>query len=110
MKQVIAFIQPFRVEKVIDALHGIDGLSGATVTEARGFGRGRAKRAGAEALFGTVPRARIEVMVPDSLADTVVTAIRSVAHTGNPGDGKVYVLGLERAVRISSGEEGEAAV
>ena len=110
MKQVIAFIQPFRVEKVIDALHGVTGLSGATVTEVRGFGRGRGKHAGPEALFGTVPRARIDVMVKDGLVDLVVAVIRDTAHTGNRGDGKVFVLPVERAMRISTGEEGEDAV
>lgn len=84
---MIAFIQPFRVEKVIDALHAVEGLSGATVTEVRGFGRGRGRRAGPEALFGAVTRARIDVMLPDALVDRVVATIRDAAHTGQRGDG-----------------------
>jgi nitrogen regulatory protein P-II 1 len=110
MKQVIAFIQPFRVEKVVEALHGVAGLSGATVTQVRGFGRGRGRHASVEALLGTVERARIDAMVPDALADEVVGIIRDTARTGNRGDGKVFVVPLERAVRISTGEEGEEAV
>lgn len=113
MKMIVAFVQPFMAEKVVSALHEVEGLSGATFTEVRGFGRARA--AGAievteEDLFGTVPKIRIEAMVSDGLADRVARAIRDSAHTGNRGDGKVYVIPLERALRITTGEEGERAV
>ena len=111
MKHVMAFIQPFMADKVVDALHQVTGLAGASLSDVRGFGRGRSgKRSGSEELFGTVPRVRVDVMVPDALVEMVVRAIQSVAHTGQRGDGKVYVTSLERAVRISTGEEGEAAV
>jgi nitrogen regulatory protein P-II 1 len=108
MKQIIAFVQPFMADKVVDALHAVKGLPGATVTECRGFGRGRARTQGREDLLGTVPRVRIDAMVPDGIVDEVVKTIREAAHTGNRGDGKVYVAPLEDAVRISTGEEGEA--
>lgn len=110
MKQVIAFIQPFMADKVVDALHAVQGLAGATVTDCRGFGRGRAKTAAPEELLGTVRRVRLDVMVTDGVVDQVVKTIRDTAHTGNRGDGKVYVVPLERAVRISTAEEGDAAV
>ena len=111
MKHVMAFIQPFMAEKVIDALHQVPGLSGGSFSEVRGFGRGRqGKKGGSEEIFGTVPRVRVDVMVPDTLVDVVVKTIQAAAHTGNRGDGKVYVATLDRAVRISTGEEGEAAV
>ena len=113
MKAVIAFVQPFMAEKVVQALHGVPRLSGASFTEVRGFGRGRAQGAidaTEEELIGTVSKVRVEVMVPDDLEDQVVRAIQQAGHTGNRGDGKVYVASLERAVRISTGEEGELAV
>lgn len=110
MKQVIAFVQPFMVQKVVDALHAIQGLSGATFAEVRGFGRGRSAKGDEETLLGTTVRMRVDVMVPDPLVDAVVQAIREAAHTGHRGDGKIYVTAIERAIRISSGEEGERAV
>ncbi len=113
MKMIVAFVQPFMAEKVVAALHVVEGLSGATFTEVRGFGRGRGARASdvtEEELLGTVPKVRIEAMAPDGLVDRVVCAIRDSAHTGNRGDGKVYVIPLERALRITTREEGEGAV
>ena len=112
MKMVIAFVQPFMAGKVIQALHGIEGLSGATCTRVQGFGRGRGRTAEhrREEVEGTVAKLRIEAMIPDRLERVVVEAIRHTAHTGRKGDGKVYVVPLERALRISTGEEGEAAV
>ena len=112
MKTVIAFVQPFMAEKVIQALHGIEGLSGATCTRVQGFGRGRSRTAEGrrEDLLGTSVKMRIDAMIPDHLERDVVEAIRHAAHTGRKGDGKIFVLPLERAIRIRTGEEGEAAV
>ena len=111
MKHVIAFIQPFMADKVVDALHEVTDVAGASFSDVRGFGRGRrGRKAGSEEIFGTVPRVRVDVMVPDTLVDVVVKTIQAAAHTGNRGDGKVYVAALEHAVRISTGEEGDAAV
>ena len=117
MKVVIAFIQPFMAGKVVEALHAIPGLSGASFTDVRGFGRGRAKDEAKpteaeveEELLGTLAKVRVEAMVPDALADLVVQTIQDAAHTGTRGDGKVYVSSIEHAVRISTGEEGERAI
>ena len=117
MKMVIAFVQPFMAEKVVQALHAVTGLSGATFTDVRGFGRGRTKDETElteaeveEQLLGTLPKVRVEAMIPDELEDLVVRTIEAAAHTGNRGDGKVYVSSIERAVRISTREEGEQAV
>ncbi len=113
MKLVIAFIKPFMAPDVVQALHGVKGLSGATFTEVRGFGRGRAQAAPPsteEELLGTAPHIRVEVFVPDSLEDTVLQVIQKSAHTGNRGDGKVYVIPASRALRIGTGEEGEIAI
>lgn len=112
MKYIIAFVQPFMADKVVHALHAIDGLSGATFTRVRGFGRGRAKASpfSAEGIVGTSDKLRVEAMVPDALEDRVVQAIVAAAHTGKIGDGKVYVTAVERAVRIRTGETGDVAV
>lgn len=110
MKMVIAYVQRAAAARVIDALHKVPGLSGATLTEATGFGRGRSELPEPEVLYGAAPRVRVEVMIRDEMEDTVVRAIRNAANTGRRGDGKVYVADIERAVRIASGEEGDAAV
>ena len=115
MKMVIAYIQPFTVEKVIKALQDIPGVPGASVMECRGFGRGRAKGESAAlatevAQYGTLRKLRLETMIPDELEERVVRAIREAAVTGVRGDGKVYVASIERAMRIRTAEEGNAAL
>ena len=104
MKKIEAFIKKHRLDEVARALHHVKELSGMTVTNARGFGRGRG---GSEA--HPTPE-MIEVFCPDALADEVLTAIERAAHTGLRGDGKAYLLPVEQAVRISTGERGDAAV
>jgi len=111
MKMVIAFIQPFMAPDVVLALHRVPGLTGATFTDVKGFGRGRPTDSPtSEVLFGTADRIRIEVAVPADCEQVVVRAIQEAAHTGNRGDGKIYVLPVDRAVRIATGEEGDAGV
>lgn len=111
MKIVIAFVQPFMASQVIQALHEVPGVTGASYGLVRGFGRGRSRTtAMQEALEGGVEKMRFEVMIDDGLEEEVVRAIRTAASTGNDGDGKVYVTSLDRAVRISTGEEGPGAV
>ena len=111
MRMVIAFVQPFMAPQVVGALHQVPGLTGATFTDAHGFGRGRPTDAPtSEVLYGTAAKVRIEVMVRDDLEEVVVRAIREAAHTGNRGDGKIYVLPVARALRIATDEEGDEAV
>lgn len=113
MKMIIAFIQPHRLDRVTRALEHVVAFPGMTVTEARGFGREKLeveaedRRASLEDYTDTV---RIEVVAHDGQVDAVVKAITEAAHTGQRGDGKVFVLPVERAVRIHTGEEGEGAV
>lgn len=109
-RMVVAYVQPHRAQAVLDALHRVPGVTGATLVHAHGFGRGRAGEAAPENVAGTSARARIEVVVPEALEDLVVGAVRDAAHTGQRGDGKVYVLPVGRAVRVSTGEEGETAI
>ena len=110
MKLVIAFIQPFMAQQVIQALHALPGVSGASFTEVRGFGRGRDDVAVPEVLYGAAKRVRVEVAARDDVSVSVVDAIRRAAHTGNRGDGKIFVSHIETAIRISSGDEGDAAI
>lgn len=105
MKVIVAFIRPAKEEAVREALHELPGLTGASFSDVRGFGRGRS-RVGDEDIVGAAPRVRVEVMANDLLANSVESTIASVAHTGKRGDGKVYVLPLAAARRISTGETG----
>ena len=112
MKLVIAVIKPHKLDDVRDALAPL-GVAGMTVTEARGYGRQKGHAEiyrGAEYTTNLLPKARIEIMVDDGLADQVVEAIRRGAHTGRIGDGKIYVASLGPAVRISTGETGADAL
>ena len=110
MKLIVAYVQPFLVEKVVQALHSTPGVSGATVAHARGFGRGRQSAGQEEEIFGTSARVRVEVAANDDCVTAIVQKIASAAHTGNRGDGKILVLPLETAVRIQTAEVGPAAL
>jgi nitrogen regulatory protein P-II 1 len=112
MKLVVGIIKPFKVEEVKEALREI-GVSGLTVSEARGFGRQRGHTEvyrGAEYQVDFVPKVRIDVMVDDDQVDGVIDAIVKAARTGKIGDGKVAVMPVEDVVRIRTGESGPEAM
>ena len=112
MKKIEAFIKKHRLGEVARALHHVEGLSGMTVTDARGFGRGRGAsetHPTTEMIHDFIDIVRIEVFCTDALVEPVVRAIEKAAHTGLRGDGKIYALPVEQAVRISTGERGGAA-
>lgn len=112
MKLITAIIKPHRLDSVREALTGI-GVEGLTVTEARGFGRQKGHTEiyrGAEYTISFVPKIKLEVAVPDKLANDVVTAIEEAAKTGEIGDGKIFVLNLNSATRIRTGESGDDAL
>jgi nitrogen regulatory protein P-II 2 len=112
MKYIIAVIKPFKLEEVREALGAI-GVQGITVTEVKGHGRQRGHTEfyrGAEYAVSFVPKLRIEVAVEQSLAAKVVEAIQAAAKTGQIGDGKIFVLPLESATRVRTGETGAAAL
>jgi nitrogen regulatory protein P-II 2 len=112
MKYVIAIIKPFKLEEVREALGAI-GIQGITVTEVKGHGRQRGHTEfyrGAEYAVSFVPKVKIEIALDSSLADRAVEAIRIAARTGQIGDGKVFVLPLESAVRVRTGEAGADAL
>lgn len=112
MKQVKAFIKPNKLDDVVQALHKIEGLTGLSVCEVRGFGRTRGSQDSSPDpdFFDFVAHFRVEVVCQDALVDTICEVIESSAHTGLRGDGKIYVSPIEHAVRISTGERGEVAV
>ena len=106
MKLVIAIIKPFKLEEVRDALNAI-GVHGMTVTEVKGYGRQKGHTEiyrGAEYAVNFLPKIKIEVAIADDLEDKAVAAIGNAAKTGQIGDGKVFILDLDRAVRIRTGE------
>ncbi len=112
MKYIIAVIQPHRLDPVREALAGI-GVQGLTVSEVRGFGRQKGQTEiyrGAEYNTQYVPKVRVEIAVDDEIADRVVEAVGNAARTGRIGDGKVFVLPLEGAMRVRTGEMGADAL
>jgi nitrogen regulatory protein P-II 2 len=112
MKLISAIIKPFKLDDVRQAVADI-GVQGITVTEVQGFGRQRGHTElyrGAEYRVDFLPKTRIELAVDDSIAEQVVEAITNVARTGKIGDGKIFVIALEQAVRIRTGETGVEAV
>ena len=114
MKEIKAIIQPFMLSKVINALKESESLPGVTVDmSVCGFGRGRAAQAKATIVEDSVEyvkKVRIEIVVPDHLAETVVQIIQANAHTGNPGDGKIFVSTVDDVIRVRTGERGKAAI
>ena len=112
MKLVMAVIKPFKLDEVREALTPL-GVQGLTGTEVKGFGRQKGQTEiyrGAEYHVSFLPKVKIEVAVPAELADAVVEAIASTARTGKIGDGKIFVLDVERALRIRTGETDNSAL
>jgi nitrogen regulatory protein P-II 2 len=112
MKLVMAIIKPFKLDEVREALTPL-GVQGLTVSEVKGFGRQKGQTEiyrGAEYHVNFLPKLKIEVAVPDELVEQVVEAIVGSAQTGKIGDGKIFVLDVERAVRIRTGELDLAAL
>lgn len=112
MKKIEAIIKPFKLDEVKEALQEV-GVSGITVTEAKGFGRQKGHTElyrGAEYVVDFLPKIKLEMVVPDSLADRTIDAVAKAAHSGRIGDGKIFVSTVERAVRIRTGEIDDDAV
>jgi len=112
MKLITAIIKPFKLDDIRDAISEI-GVPGMTVSEVRGFGRQRGHTEiyrGAEYAVEFVPKTRIEIAVPDPLADQVIDAIMQAGRTGKVGDGKIFVSELTQVVRIRTGERDTSAL
>ncbi len=113
MKEIKAIIRPAKLLDVTTELHQIEGLPGVTVLEIKGFGKGRAKNAKDKVSYEMVefmPRVQLEVVVDDAMVDCVVTVIQKYAHTGNTGDGKIFVSTIDDVVKIRTNERGIAAI
>ncbi len=112
MKIVMAIIKPFKLDEVRDALTAV-GVHGMTVTEVKGYGRQKGHTEiyrGTEYAVSFLPKLKIEVAVPSEHVDTIIETITSSAKTGQIGDGKIFVVGLDQAVRIRTGETDVAAL
>ncbi len=112
MKKIEAIVKPFKLDEVKEALHEV-GLQGLTVTEAKGFGRQKGHTElyrGAEYVVDFLPKVKIELVVDDNLVDRAIQAIQDAARTGRVGDGKIFILPVEDAIRIRTGERGPDAV
>ena len=112
MKLITAIVKPFKIDDVKAALQGA-GAAGITVSEARGFGRqgGHTETyRGTEYKIDFVPKVKMEVICDDGSVDAIVDAIKAAAQTGKIGDGKIWIVDVERMVRIRTGEEGVEAI
>ncbi len=112
MKIVMAIIKPFKLGEVRDALTAV-GVHGMTVTEVKGYGRQKGHTEiyrGTEYAVSFLPKVKIEIAVDTNQVDKVIEAITAAAKTGQIGDGKIFVFGLDQAVRIRTGETAEAAL
>jgi len=113
MKHIIAYIKPHKLTKVNMALHQIKELTGITVIDVRGYGRGKFttdRHSIEDDLIDHVPHVKIELFCWDELVEEIITTIQTKAHTGLKGDGKIYITEAIDAVRISTGERGPGAV
>ena len=112
MKLVTAIIKPFKMDDVRSALSEI-GVQGITVTEVKGFGRQRGHTElyrGAEYVVDFLPKVKIELVIEDSMLEQAIEAIKQAAHTGRIGDGKIFILPVEDAIRVRTGETGSDAI
>ena len=112
MKLIIAIIKPFKLDEVKEALQEV-GVQGITVTEAKGFGRQKGHTElyrGAEYVVDFLPKVKIEIVINEDRQDAAIEAIQKAARTGRIGDGKIFVLNVEEAIRIRTGETGADAI
>lgn len=113
MKLITAVVQPFMLAKLAHALEAIPRFPGMTVTDVRGFGRDKhdhAEHHPVEDVFDFVKKARIDIAATDEMVQPIISMIEKIAHTGNRGDGKIFVVDLESAVRVRTGERDAEAL
>jgi nitrogen regulatory protein P-II 1 len=112
MKKIEAIIKPFKLDDVVEALSEL-GVEGVSVTEIKGFGRQKGRTEiykGAEYVVDFLPKVKLEIILNDALVESAVETIQRAAHTGKIGDGKIFILPVEGALRIRTGERNEEAV
>ena len=114
MKLITAVVQPFMLAKIAHALEAIAGFPGMTVTDVRGFGREKHEHDAAhyavDDVFDFVKKSRIDIAARDEMVPAILQTIESIAHTGNRGDGKIFVVDLESVVRVRTGERDDEAL
>lgn len=113
MKEIKAIIRPSKLLEVTEELHAIEGLPGVTISEIKGFGKGRARNAQDKVVYEMVefiPRIQLEVVVHKEMVYEVVNVIQKYAHTGNTGDGKIFVSTVDEIVKIRTNERGRDAI
>ncbi len=112
MKKIEAIIKPFKLDDVKEALNGL-GIQGMTISEVKGYGRQKGHKEiyrGAEYVVDFIPKIKIEVVVSSDMVDKVVDKIRQAANTDKIGDGKIFVIPVEEAIRVRTGEKGTNAI
>ena len=112
MKKIEAIIKPFKLDEVREALSEL-GIMGLTATEVKGFGRQKGHTElyrGAEYVVDFLPKVKLDIFVADAIVDKVIDSITKTAYTGKIGDGKIFVINVEDAIRIRTGEKGDAAI
>ena len=112
MKLITAIVKPFKLDEVREALGDL-GVAGVTVTEVKGFGRQKGHTElyrGAEYVVDFLPKVKLDIVVADEMVDKVIDSISKTAHTGKIGDGKIFVMNVEDAIRIRTGEKGNDAI
>lgn len=112
MKKIEAIIKPFKLDDVKEALSEV-GIYGMTVTEVNGYGRQKGHKEiyrGAEYVVDFVPKIKVEIVVPDERTEETIETVRNAANTGKIGDGKIFVLNVEQAIRVRTGETGNEAL
>ncbi|MFQ3367995.1 MAG: nitrogen regulatory protein PII [Methylophilaceae bacterium] len=112
MKKIEAIIKPFKLDEVRESLSEL-GIMGLTATEVKGFGRQKGHTElyrGAEYIVDFLPKVKLDIVVADEMVDKVIASITKTAHTGKIGDGKIFVMNVEDAIRIRTGEKGDDAV
>ena len=114
MKEIKAIIQPFMLTKVIEALKQIEGMPGITVDkDVRGFGGTHTEATSkkiVDDMVEYVHKVKLETVVPENMVDFVVMTIQKYAHTGNPGDGKIFIYSIDDVVKVRTNERGEEAI
>jgi nitrogen regulatory protein P-II 1 len=113
MKEIKAIIRPFKLLDVVTELQKIENLPGVTISDIRGFGKSKAKDAREKIMDGViayVQKVKIEVVVPDEMVETVINTIQASAHTGNPGDGKIFINPVDDVIKIRTNERGAGAI
>ncbi|MDD2736934.1 MAG: P-II family nitrogen regulator [Desulfuromonadaceae bacterium] len=113
MKEIKAIIRPSKLLEVAEELHEIEGLPGVTILEIKGFGKSRTRNSADTIVYEMVefvPRIQLEVVVADEMVDEVVNVIQKYAHTGNTGDGKIFVSTVDDIVKIRTNERGREAI